>query len=52
MGILLSTWEEISISGRHDVCAIPTIIPVLEAIVRIVLADHLFRFSAIGKQGA
>ncbi len=33
----------ISIKGRHDVCVIPRIIPVCEAMVGIVLADHLLR---------
>jgi len=34
---------ELSIKGRHDVSAIPRIIPVCEAMVSIVLADHLLR---------
>jgi len=34
---------EISIGGRHDISAIPRIVPVVEAMVRIVLADHLLR---------
>jgi chorismate synthase len=38
---------ELSIMGRHDVCAIPRIIPVCEAMVTIVLADHLLRQKAI-----
>ncbi|MDI6616697.1 MAG: chorismate synthase [Syntrophaceae bacterium] len=29
--------------GRHDVCVIPRIIPVCEAMVAIVLADHILR---------
>lgn len=33
----------ISIRGRHDVSVIPRIIPVCEAMVSIVLADHLVR---------
>jgi len=36
----------ISIKGRHDVCVIPRIIPVCEAMVTIVLADHLLRQRA------
>jgi len=36
----------ISIKGRHDVCVIPRIIPVCEAMVNIVLADHLLRQRA------
>ncbi|MGZ3647876.1 MAG: chorismate synthase [Syntrophales bacterium] len=39
---------ELSIKGRHDVSAIPRIIPVCEAMVTIVLADHLLRQKAIG----
>ncbi|MCE5282008.1 MAG: chorismate synthase [Deltaproteobacteria bacterium] len=35
------------IAGRHDVCVIPRIIPVCEAMVAIVLADHLMRQRAI-----
>ena len=42
---------KISVRGRHDVCAIPRIIPVLEAMVRIVLTDHLLRFRTLGQQG-
>jgi len=34
---------EISVGGRHDISAIPRIVPVIEAMVRIVLADHLLR---------
>lgn len=34
---------EISIGGRHDISAIPRIVPVIEAMVRIILADHLLR---------
>jgi chorismate synthase len=38
---------ELSLKGRHDVSAIPRIIPVCEAMVTIVLADHLLRQKAI-----
>jgi len=38
---------EVSIKGRHDVSAIPRIIPVCEAMVTIVLADHLLRQKTI-----
>ena len=38
---------ELSIKGRHDVSVIPRIIPVCEAMVNIVLADHLLRQKAI-----
>jgi chorismate synthase len=33
--------------GRHDVAAVPRIIPVLEAMVKIVLADHYLRSRTI-----
>jgi chorismate synthase len=37
----------LSIEGRHDVSAIPRINPVCEAMVAIVLADHLLRQKAL-----
>ena len=37
----------LELAGRYDVCAIPRIIPVLEAMVAIVLADHLLRWRAV-----
>jgi chorismate synthase len=37
----------ISVKGRHDVSAIPRINPVCEAMVKIVLADHLLRQKAL-----
>lgn len=33
----------INIGGRHDISAIPRIVPVCEAMVRLTLADHLLR---------
>jgi chorismate synthase len=36
----------VSLGGRHDVAVIPRIIPVCEAMVSIVLADHLLRQRA------
>jgi chorismate synthase len=33
----------IKMAGRFDVCAIPRVIPVIEAMVKITLADHLLR---------
>ncbi len=39
--------NKLRITGRHDVTAIPRIIPVLEAMVKIVLADHYLRFRTI-----
>ncbi|MFA4915144.1 MAG: chorismate synthase [Syntrophales bacterium] len=38
---------ELSVKGRHDVSVIPRIVPVCEAMVRIVLIDHLLRQKAI-----
>ncbi|MDO9528032.1 MAG: chorismate synthase [Syntrophales bacterium] len=40
----------ISIKGRHDVSVIPRIIPVCEAMVSIVLADHLLRQRVLQEQ--
>jgi chorismate synthase len=37
----------LTITGRHDVSVIPRIIPVCEAMVSLVLADHLLRQKAI-----
>ena len=37
----------IRIGGRHDVSAIPRIVPVCEAMVRLVLADFLLRQLAL-----
>ena len=39
--------QKIAVRGRHDVCVIPRIIPVCEAMVCMVLADHLLRQKAI-----
>jgi len=35
------------LTGRFDVSAVPRIVPVLEAMVRVVLADHYLRSKAI-----
>jgi chorismate synthase len=37
----------IKIEGRHDICVLPRIVPVCEAMVSIVLADQLLRQKAI-----
>jgi chorismate synthase len=37
----------ISVKGRHDVSAVPRIVPVCEAMVRLVIADHLLRQRTI-----
>ena len=39
--------RRLSVKGRHDVSAIPRIVPVLEAMVRLTLADFLLRQRAI-----
>jgi chorismate synthase len=39
----------LEIKGRHDVSVIPRIIPVCEAMVSLVLADHLLRQKAIAQ---
>ena len=33
-------------SGRHDICAIPRVIPVVEAMTAITIADHLLCYNA------
>jgi chorismate synthase len=38
---------KIAVRGRHDACVIPRIIPVCEAMVCLVIADHLLRQKAI-----
>lgn len=37
----------VEIRGRHDICVLPRIVPVCEAMVNIVVADHLLRQKAI-----
>jgi chorismate synthase len=41
---------KITVRGRHDACVIPRIVPVCEAMVCLVLADHLLRQNAIRQQ--
>ncbi|SPD72178.1 chorismate synthase [uncultured Desulfobacterium sp.] len=38
---------KLTITGRHDATAIPRINPVLEAMVRITLADHYLRYMQV-----
>lgn len=38
---------KITVGGRHDISAIPRIIPVCEAMVRLTLVDHLLRQHAL-----
>lgn len=44
---LLNEPVKIKVGGRHDISAIPRIIPVCEAMVRLTLADHLLRQLAL-----
>jgi len=44
---LLNEPVTVKIGGRHDISAIPRIIPVCEAMVRLTLADHLLRQHAL-----
>jgi chorismate synthase len=39
----------VKIGGRHDISAIPRIIPVCEAMVAMTLADHLLRQRTVGR---
>jgi chorismate synthase len=39
------------IGGRHDISAIPRVVPVCEAMVALTLADHLLRNMSLGKAG-
>lgn len=43
--------REIRVGGRHDICAIPRIVPVLRAMVCLVLADMLLMHRAIRPWG-
>lgn len=38
---------EISVEGRHDPCIVPRAVPVVEAMVAVVLADHAIRRGLI-----
>ena len=38
----------VTVQGRHDVAVLPRIVPVCEAMVCLVLADHLLRQRATG----
>jgi len=39
--------SKMKFTGRHDIVSIPRIIPVLEAMVKIVLADHYLRLKTM-----
>lgn len=38
--------KEIKIKGRHDVCVLPRVIPVVEAMAAMTIADHYLRYKA------
>jgi chorismate synthase len=39
--------QTISIGGRHDISAIPRIVPVVAAMVKLTLADFILRQKAV-----
>ncbi|MDC7127356.1 MAG: chorismate synthase [Spirochaetales bacterium] len=41
--------KEIITTGRHDPCLTPRIVPVVESMAAITIADHLLRYRAQGK---
>lgn len=43
--------REISTKGRHDPCLVTRFVPMGEAMVALVLADHLLRWNAMGRAG-
>jgi len=42
----------VSTKGRHDPCLLPRFVPMAEAMVAIVLADHWLRWRASGRESA
>ena len=40
---------KLSVKGRHDISAIPRIVPVCQAMIRLVLADHLLRTRTLSQ---
>ena len=45
-----STVGEKAKQGRHDPCILPRVLPVMESMVKIVLADHYLRQKAYGEK--
>lgn len=45
-----STIGEKAKAGRHDPCILPRVLPVVEAMAKIVIADHLLRQNAFQKK--
>ena len=39
----------VNVEGRHDPCVVPKAVPVVEAAVAVVLADHMIRAGFISK---
>ncbi len=37
----------ISVTGRHDPCICPRVVPVVESMIAVVIADHLLRYSLL-----
>lgn len=44
-----STIGEKALQGRHDPCILPRVIPVVEAMAKIILADHFLRQEAYSR---
>ncbi|MEJ2587257.1 MAG: chorismate synthase [Deltaproteobacteria bacterium] len=44
--------SNLALGGRHDISAVPRMVPVLEAMMRIVLADHYLRSRAVLSQAS
>ncbi len=42
---------KLKVGGRHDISAIPRIVPVCQAMVRLVIADHLLRTRTLFAKG-
>lgn len=47
LNIKSGSMEEVVVTGRHDPCVVPRAVPVVEAVVGIVLADHALRAGLI-----
>lgn len=41
----------ISVTGRHDPCICPRVVPVVESMIALVLTDHLLRRSLLRREG-
>lgn len=49
--VFLGKMEDVmvKVKGRHDPCILPRVLPVLESMLALVLADHAIRGGFIGK---